>query len=199
MSENLVTIPARKGKAVRVPQGGRIKVVNIHGTQVVDTWAFNAAEMDEFMSMEHTRTGLMKVFPGAGDALFSNRRRPIVTMVEDTSPGVHDTLLAACDRYRYEMLGCPPGHDNCTDNLRQALAELGLEAPETPSPLNLWMNIPLSAAGGLDFQPPECRAGDYVVFAAEIDVIMAFSCCPQDKVPINGVDCIPRDAHFQLM
>ena len=33
----------------------------------------------------------------AGDALVTNRRRPILTLVEDTSPGLHDTLIAACD------------------------------------------------------------------------------------------------------
>ena len=33
-------------------------------------------------------------------------------------------LLAACDRYRYELLGCEEDHDNCTDNLAAALAEL---------------------------------------------------------------------------
>jgi len=49
--------------------------------------------------------------------------------------------LAACDRYRYELLGCTTYHDNCTDNLAAALGELGLTAPKTPSPWNLFMNI----------------------------------------------------------
>ena len=43
----LVTIPARSGKAARVSQGQRIKVVNSHGTQVVDAWAFNALDLTE--------------------------------------------------------------------------------------------------------------------------------------------------------
>jgi len=36
MTAELVTIPARSGKAARVSAGQRIKVVNTHGTQVVD-------------------------------------------------------------------------------------------------------------------------------------------------------------------
>jgi uncharacterized protein YcgI (DUF1989 family) len=28
----------------------------------------------------------------------TNRRRPILTLVEDTSGGAHDTLMAPCDR-----------------------------------------------------------------------------------------------------
>lgn len=120
-----VTSPARRGKATHLAQGQHIKVINTHGQQVVDTWAFNAAEMIEFMSMEHTRTAIGKIIPKVGDSLVTNRRRPILTLVEDTSPGIYDTLVAACDRYRYELLGFKE-HDNCTNNLVAALAELGL-------------------------------------------------------------------------
>ena len=35
----------------------------------------------------------------------TNRRRPILTVVEDTTPGVHDTTNAACDTHRYLQLG----------------------------------------------------------------------------------------------
>ena len=38
-------IPARKGKAVSLNKGNHIKVINTYGTQVVDAWAFNAADL----------------------------------------------------------------------------------------------------------------------------------------------------------
>ena len=79
-----------------------------------------------------------------GDILRTNRRRPILTLTEDTSGGIHDTLIAACDRYRYAFLGVEGHHDNCTDNLFAGMAALGLVPPEVPSPLNLFMNIPWS-------------------------------------------------------
>jgi uncharacterized protein YcgI (DUF1989 family) len=47
----LVTIPARKGKAARVNKGQTVKIINTHGEQVVDAWAFNAGDLGEFMSM----------------------------------------------------------------------------------------------------------------------------------------------------
>ena len=195
----LITIPARKGKAVLVRAGQRVKLINTHGQQVVDTWAFSKVALTEFMSMEHTRTALQRLMPGLGDSLVTNRRRPILQLVEDTTPGIHDTLLAACDRYRYELLGCATYHDNCTDNLAAALGELGLEPPETPSPWNLFMNIPVGADGGLSFEEPVSEPGDYVVLRAEMDCVVAFSACPQDLIPINGVDCTPTEAHFQLL
>ena len=92
-----------------------IEVINTHGTQVVDCWAFSAANPGEFMSMEHCRVSLGKVRPGVGDVMVTNQRRPILKVVADTFPGVHDTLMAACDRTRYELLGCKTYHRNCTD------------------------------------------------------------------------------------
>ena len=203
-SSPLVTIPARGGKAAFVEAGQRIRVINTHGQQVVDTWAFRRDELTEFMSMEHSRTFLSRIMARVGDSMVTNHRRPILTLVEDTtvegdSAGIHDTLLAACDRYRYELLGCEGCHDNCTDNLAAGLAELGLTPAETPSPWNLFMNIPVASDGTVSFEAPVSRPGDYVTLRAEMDCVLAFSACPQDIVPINGVDCIPTEAHFQIL
>ncbi len=96
----IITIPARRGKAAPVAAGGRIKVINTHGMQVVDTWAFSAEDGAEYMSMEHTRPALRRVTPRVGDTLVTNRRRPILTLIEDTSPGVHDTVICSCDAVR---------------------------------------------------------------------------------------------------
>ena len=195
---SLNVIPARRGKAAFVAKGQSIRVINTHGQQVVDTWAFSHDDMTEFMSMEHSRTSLGRIIPSLGQSMVTNQRRPILTLLEDTSGGIHDTLLAACDRYRYELLGCEEYHDNCTDNLAAALAELGLAPPETPSPWNLFMNIPVGPDGSVSFEPPVSKPGDHLTLRAEMDCVVAFSACPQDMVPINGVDCRPTEGHFQV-
>jgi uncharacterized protein YcgI (DUF1989 family) len=149
--------------------------------------------------MEHSRATLRRLVPRVGDTLLSNHRRPILTLTEDTSGGVHDTLIAACDRYRYLELGCAGDHNNCADNLARALEELGLKCPETPSPLNLFMNIPWSVDGTLTFEPPVCAPGGAVELRAEMDLVITFSACPQDVLPINGIDCRPTEAHFVIL
>jgi uncharacterized protein YcgI (DUF1989 family) len=194
----LITIPARSGKAAFVAAGQTIKVINTHGEQVVDTWAFNRHDINEFMSMEHSRATHHHLIPRIGDALLTNHRRPILTVIEDTSGGIHDTVMAACDIYRYQELGCAEYHDNCTDNLAHGLAELGLNPPETPSPLNLFMNIPWTEAGDLSFDPPVSTPGSYITLRAEMDLIIAFSACPQDILPINGRAGKPTEAHFTI-
>ncbi|KAK9806272.1 hypothetical protein WJX72_007984 [[Myrmecia] bisecta] len=183
----LVTIPARQGKATVLRKGGTITVINTHGTQVVDTWAFNAADLKELMSMEHTRSAIRRLIPKVGDTLVTNKRRPILTIIEDTC-GVHDTVMSACDIYRYQGLGVVGYHRSCTDNLHEALADLSLVPPEVPSPFNLWMNVPWTEVpeGMLEFVPPASKPGDQIVMRAEMDCIVAFSACPQDVLPVNG-------------
>jgi uncharacterized protein YcgI (DUF1989 family) len=78
------------------------------------------------------------------------------------------------------------------------MKELGLKAPETPSPLNLFMNIPWKQNGEITFEAPVTKPGDTVTFRAERDLVIAFSACPQDMLPINGVGKRPTEAHFRI-
>jgi uncharacterized protein len=194
-----ITLAARTGKALRLGEGQQIRIVNTHGRQVVDTWAFAAGDMAEFMSMEHSRVHMGRVNPVAGSVLLTNRRRPILTLVEDTSGGVHDTLLAACDTHRYRMLGAQGYHRNCTDNLAEALSDLGLTPPETPSPLNLFQNSSIKPDGELVIEPPVAPPGSHVTLRAGMDLVIVFSACPQDMAPTNGADMLPKDAELQLL
>ncbi|TDJ66571.1 MAG: urea carboxylase-associated family protein [Proteobacteria bacterium] len=198
LEPSVITISARQGKATFLHHGQNIKVINTYGQQVIDTWTFNREDLHEYMSMEYTRSLLERITPLVGDSLVTTRRRPILTLIEDHSPGAHDTLIAACTRWGYRAQGYTDYHENCTDNLSNALGKLGLSVAMTPCPLNLFMNVPVTAEGVLTFQPPLCSKGDYVVFRAEMDCVVVFSACPQEKLPVNGVDGRPTDAHFQI-
>lgn len=194
----MIEIPARRGKAAHLRRGQIVKIINTTGQQVVDTWAFGAADLGEFMSMAHSRVAIGHIIPAVGDTLVTNRRRPILSLVEDTSGGIHDTLFAACDRWRYELLGAKEYHDNCTDNLATALAELGLASAHTPAPLNLFMNIPVIDGNRVEVRPPFSTPGSHVALRAEMDCVVAFSACPQDMVPVNGLALRPTHAHFAI-
>lgn len=196
------TVPAGHGKALRLRAGQRVKLVNTHGGQVVDCWAFNANDVREHLSMDCTRVWNQRINPKLGDTLVSNQRRPIVTLEQDTSPGIHDTLMAACDQRRYELLGVVGYHRNCQDNLVEGMLALGVTPPpRAPSPLNIFMNIPVGDdRNSLSFQPARCKAGDFVVLRAEMDCVVVFSACPQDIAPINGEGgATPRDVAFEIV
>ena len=132
MNDERINIPAGHARAALIRKRSRVKLINTHGTQVVDCWAVNPLDMAEFMSMEHTQVALDRCRPKVGDVMVTNRRRPILKILEDTC-GVHDTLLAACDRYRYQLLGCKEYHRNCDDNLWEAMTALPATAPTSVS------------------------------------------------------------------
>ncbi|MEP7046900.1 MAG: urea carboxylase-associated family protein [Ilumatobacteraceae bacterium] len=182
-----VTVPGSHGRAIRVAAGDTVRVVNTHGTQVVDFWALRAAQPEIAMSMQHSRVAWSHLRPHPGDAMLDEERAIILRFVEDTSPGVHDTVVAACDRFRYEQLDAPPEHRSCCGNFAEALAALAVtRVAPVPAPLNLFMNIPWDLDGKISFEPTLSAPGDSVLFRAEIDVIVVASACPQDIVPING-------------
>ena len=191
-------IPPRCGVAVRLKAGQLLCVENTHGTQVCDFWAYLAADLQQYLSMSHCRTWLEHVFPRIGDKLVTNRRQPILEIESDTSEGVHDTIMSCCDSTRYQLLGCEEYHDNCADNLRMSLQAIGLAAPHVPDPFNLWMNIPITAAGATSFEPTVSSPGDVVGLRALEDCIAVMSACPQDKNPINGLDAVPTELHFTV-
>ncbi|MFO1061362.1 MAG: urea carboxylase-associated family protein [Dongiaceae bacterium] len=187
------------GRAVALGAGERIRIVNTHGTQVVDSWALARQEVGEYLSVEQTRRMLFRLFPRQGDQLFSNRRNPMLLIEEDSSPGHHDMLLACCDPWLYQHYGCPPGHRNCRDNFREALLAEGFEWVLVPNPLNLWMNIPVTGNDAIAIAPPLSRPGDHVLFRALVDLVLVLSACPMDVTPINGEDRTPRPVHFERL
>jgi len=189
-------VPARHGRAVRVAKGQTIRIINTHGTQVCDLWAFKADNLNEFMSMEHLHAWIDRINPRPGDELVSNHRRPILHFKTDTSPGIHDTLIAPCDIHRYRTLGVEGYHDSCADNVRLALKAIGLRTREVPASLNLWMNIPFASDGSIQWLPTVSAPGDYVEFVAAMDCIVAMSSCPQDIVAINSKQ--PMPVHFSV-
>ena len=190
-------VPARNGRAIKLRAGQVIRIINTHGSQVCDAWIFGSASLDEYFSIEHTRALLDKITPKVGDVLLTNRRRPIGRMVADTSPGVHDTLIAACDVYRYEALGVTGYHDNCSDNMRLALKAIGLRAGEVPQPFNLWMNIPINSDKSVNWAAPVSVAGDHVDIEAIMDCIVVLSACPQDLIQVNALN--PKELEFVVL
>ncbi len=191
-------VPPRCGVAVRVAAGRSIRVINTHGTQVCDFWALCDGAPHEFLSMAHCHTETGGIMPAVGDVMVSNRRRPMLTITSDDSPGVHDTVIASCDWPRYQVLGCTEYHDNCADNFRMALMAIGEAAVHVPDPFNLWMNIPVSPQGRISWEAPVSSAGHSIVMRAETDVIAVMSACPQDLTPVNGDGLAPTELHFRI-
>ena len=181
-----IHIPAREGRGVSIRAGDRVRVIDPDGSQVADVFAFSVDDPSEYHSSEHTRVYVGRLFPRVGEQFVTNRRRPILTLEADDSPGIHDMLCAACDPTRYQGLGVEGWHASCQENLLGALRQLGVEQVEVPQPINLFMNIPVGADAELAFLPAQTRPGDSTTFRAELDCYVVVSACPQDLVQINA-------------
>ena len=204
-------IPASFGKAFKIKSNDTIKLINTFGTQVVDCWAVNSNDVNEYMSMEASRVWSQRLNPILGDTFVTNYRNPILTIVEDTSPGIHDTFMAACDKKRYELLGVSEYHRNCSDNLIEALKEKNIFLQNTIlASFNIFMNIEVQPDNiNLKTLPTVSKPGDYITLRAEMDCHVVFSSCPQDIVKIQGqndntpksveIEITPNDIRYQKL
>ena len=199
MTSTAAIVDAGHGKAFRLSCGDSVRIGLPEGPQVADLFAFALPALDEYLSTEHTRSCTTRLVPIVGEAFYSNRRRPMLSFVEDRSPGTHDMLLSACDQARYTLLGHPHPHRNCVDNLCGALAEIGLAASHVPSPVNLFENVALGPDGELSIEPPRALRGDHVVLEALMDLVLVVSACPMDIVPTNGADRRPRPVSVERL
>lgn len=189
-------VPPRSFAYQTLRAGESIKIINTSGGQVVDTWAFAVEQplFPRFMSMSHTRSTPHQLLPSIGQSFLDNRRRPILTITEDTSPGLHDVLFAACSPERYLQIGASEHHDSCANNLYHAVAELGPAFEKTreflsygwmPDPLNLFMKVTIQN-NYLSNDNPESRPGDFITLQAEQDCIVVMSVCPMDIGSCNA-------------
>jgi uncharacterized protein YcgI (DUF1989 family) len=177
-----IPIAARSGAGFRVAAGEYVQVLDVSGQQCADFFALSAGDPREYLSAEHTRVAVDRLFPLVGQSFFSNLRRPLLQLEEDRSPGVHDMLFAACDPARYAQYGVAD-HASCADNYRRALKSLGVEPCHVPQPVNFFMNVAVRLDGRCDFGPPPTNPGDFVLLKAFVDCLVAVSACPQEWNP----------------
>jgi uncharacterized protein YcgI (DUF1989 family) len=180
-----IDVPAREGRGVALEAGARFRAVDVKGKQCGDLFAFSREDVREYASAEHTRVSSGGLFPRPGQPFVTNRRRPILTLLEDHSPGFHDMLVAACDASRYEQLGVLGWHASCQENLQKVMAGYGFFDIEVPQPINVFTNIPVQPDGSIDWRPAETAPGDWIMFRTEMPCYVVLTACPQDIMPIN--------------
>jgi uncharacterized protein len=170
-------IPAGGGAGLRLARGEHLRIIDIEGGQTGDLMAFSQ-DGRERLSNGRTFDYCGKIFLSTGDALWSDRSKPMLTIVED-QVGRHDFLYASCSLEMYRIqYGVKDYHANCYDNLLAALQELGIAPDSLPTSFNFFMNAEVRPDGRLAIVEPRCRAGDSMVLRAEMDLAIALSACP---------------------
>ncbi len=175
-----VVVPAREGRAVHVPAGERIRITTPHGRQAADFFAYSTVDLNEWLSPMHTWVATYCVKPRQGDILRSRFRRPMLEFVDDGAGGVHDMMIAACDKLRYEAFGHEGPHSSCAENLMVSLRRLGHEIGVVPQPVNFFTQTRIEPDGRLVSPPNPVPPGAYVELVALMNLICVVSSCPFD-------------------
>lgn len=124
-----------------------------------------------------------------GESFFSARSaEPMLTLIEDASPGPHDMLYPACDQALCDHVGLPD-HPNCQDNLISALARENITIDFVPDPVDLFQNSSPQANGRIDVLASINPPGGYVKLRALRDLLLVVTACSVDFHPTNDDRC----------
>ena len=176
-----------------LPAGQTLTVVDPHGAQVSDFFAFSAHDHGEWLSNGRTIDYGNKVFLTTGDVLYSNRSNPMATILEDTC-GRHDFLLTPCSQQTFDLLYPElrgARHPSCFENLCTGLSQFDIAPDQISTTLNIFMNVWADPSGELHIDPPKSVAGDRLVLRAEMDLHVGLTACSAEKS--NGGTCKPID------
>jgi urea carboxylase-associated protein 1 len=189
------TVPAGDYFMKVVNKGQTFRILDLEGNQAADTLFYNAEDPAERYSAMDTIREQGNVYLTAGTKLISNLGNIMLEIVADTC-GRHDTLGGACAtesntvRYALEKK-CMHA---CRDSWMLAVAEneeFGMSKRDITHNINFFMNVPITADGGLTFEDGISAPGKYVEMKAYMDTIVLISNCPQLNNPCNGYNPTP--------
>lgn len=190
------TLPAGEPWLHEVKKGQTFRIVDLQGNQAVDTLFYNARDPVERYSAQDTIRRQGNIYLTAGSPIMSGAGNVMLRIVADTC-GRHDTLGGACaaesNSVRYAL--DKRYLHSCRDNFLIALARwggsYGLTKRDIAANINFFMNVPVTAAGGLTFEDGVSAPGKYVELRAEMDVLVLISNCPQLNNPCNAYNPTP--------
>ncbi|HKL35116.1 MAG TPA: urea carboxylase-associated family protein [Salegentibacter sp.] len=170
-------IKKQSGAAFKLKKGQKLKVIDAEGEQVSDMVLFNAKDRREKLSSGKTMDFEESILISSGNFLWSNRSNKMAEILEDTN-GRNDFLLAPCSPETFEVMYDYDGyHPSCFENLYTSLEEFEIQPDDIPTAFNIFMNVQFDEKGKISVDPPLSKAGDYLLFEAKMDLIVALTAC----------------------
>jgi uncharacterized protein YcgI (DUF1989 family) len=159
-------------------RGQRLRVIDPRASRSPTCCAYNREDIGESLSSGRSLDYASSIFLSTGDALYSNRSRVMLRIVED-QVGRHDFLLTPCSAEMFRIIyrESEP-HRGCFGNLAAALAPWGVKPDMIPTAFNVFMNVRVDGdSGKLRVDPPLSQAGDCTVFEAAMDLVIGLTAC----------------------
>jgi len=188
------TVPAGDGWIHEIKKGQIFRIVDLEGNQAVDTLFYNAHDMSDRYSAQDTIREQGGLYLTTGTKLISSEGNVLATIVADTC-GRHDTVGGACaaesNQVRYSL--DKRWMHSCRDTFLLMLSRWGngVSKCDITHNINFFMNVPVTADGGLSFEDGVSAGGRYVEMRAEMDILCLISNCPQLNNPCNAYNPTP--------
>lgn len=175
------------------------QIIRISATTTVDFVCFRLQNLRERFDQARSKVYNMKLFLTAGDKIMGRNNQHMMTIIADGfKEGTHDLQKGMCSGYRFQLakqegrlgeyyprqIDEIPDH-GCYENLSRALASYGIIPEDIPSPFNLNQHMKIDGTTGrMEHTQIRPQAGNYMDMRAEMDLLVAFSACPD--LPVGG-------------
>jgi uncharacterized protein YcgI (DUF1989 family) len=165
------------GTAFELSKGQSLRVIDLEGEQVADLVAFAGKDKSEWLSSGRSIDYANRIYLTTGDILYSNRSRPMFTIIDD-DVGRHDFLLTPCSPETFQIVYKNTAeHPSCLANLAKHLVRFEIAPDSIPTTFNIFMNVEIDAAGKMSILPPRSKAGDSITLRAEMDLVVGLTAC----------------------
>lgn len=167
----------------RLNRGEALRIVNTSGTSCVSLLAWNSADTSERLNHADTIKVQWAATLRKGRVILSDMGRVLLSIVEDTTGGAHDTLMggstAATNKARYHAAMLR----NTRDNFILAAGKLGLDRRDVHPSISFFAPVSVEDSGKFAWNDGRRSAGDFVDLRAEMDLLVALSNCPHPLDP----------------
>ena len=113
-----VTVQPAEHWARVVPQGSRVRFIDLEGKQAIDFLAYNAHDPSERYNAADTMKYAGTIFLTKGHGIYTDMGRKLFTIVEDTC-GRHDTIGGCCSAESNQLRYTDANTPNCRDTFPQ--------------------------------------------------------------------------------
>jgi len=187
-------IAAGDGWMYDLQPGQVLRIVDLDGNQAADTLFYDADHPEDHYSAVATIAGQGNIYLTAGSVLLSESGKELLKIVADTC-GRHDTVGGSCSaqsntvRYSHDKLYM----HNCRDTFMLQLAKRNehYTKRDLAPNINFFMNVPVTADGGLQFADGVSSPGAYVELQSLCRTTALLSNCPQLNNPCNAYNPTP--------
>lgn len=177
------TIPGGWYWSTRLNRGEALRIVNTSGTSCVGLQAWSSADSSERLNHADTIKVQWAATLRKGRVILSDMGRVLLSIVEDTTGGAHDTLMggstAATNEARYRTMSLR----NTRDNFILAAGKLGLDRRDVHPCISFFAPVSVEDGGLFMWNDERRSAGDFVDLRAEMDLLVTLSNCPHPLDP----------------